>query len=160
RDPLVRVQTAYTLGAWDDPRAGAVLARLAVRDARDRFLSAAVMSSLNKANLEAVMLGVLAEAKTAGPPPGVMANLFRTAAGLKPPKALASLLTAVGTPEKEAGAKWHLVALAGLLDGLEAQGSSLARVSKEGNDEVRDAVTNLVPLFSAARRAATEPMND
>jgi putative membrane-bound dehydrogenase-like protein len=44
-DPQVRLQLAYSLGEWDDPRAGRALGRMAVRAADDPYLSAAVMSS-------------------------------------------------------------------------------------------------------------------
>ena len=40
------MQLAYTLGEWNDPQAGQALGQLAVREAGDRFLSAAVMSSV------------------------------------------------------------------------------------------------------------------
>ncbi len=44
-DAQVRMQLAYSLGEWDDPRAGQALARLALGDAGDVYLAAAVMSS-------------------------------------------------------------------------------------------------------------------
>src|SRR5205823_9258415 len=66
-DAKVRMQLAYTLGAWDDPRAGAALGKLAVRSAGDRLLSAAVLSSVSAANLEAVVAAARAEAGGAPP---------------------------------------------------------------------------------------------
>src|SRR5205807_1534779 len=51
-DPQVRMQVALSLGAWDDAAAGAALAQLARRDADDRFVAAAVLSSLTNKNLE------------------------------------------------------------------------------------------------------------
>ncbi|MEQ1854665.1 MAG: PVC-type heme-binding CxxCH protein, partial [Chthoniobacteraceae bacterium] len=44
-DAKVRLQLAFSLGEWNDPRAGAALGRLAVAEHRDGFLTAAVMSS-------------------------------------------------------------------------------------------------------------------
>lgn len=44
-DPQVRLQVAYSLGEWDDPRAGRALGRMAIQAAGDPYLTAAVMSS-------------------------------------------------------------------------------------------------------------------
>ncbi len=59
-DPHVRLQLAYTLGEWADPRAGGALGRLLLQEPKDRFLTAAGMSSVNARNLDAVLLAVLA----------------------------------------------------------------------------------------------------
>src|SRR6185312_11771222 len=53
-DPQVQLQLAYTLGEWNDPRAGDALAKLAVRVADDRYLSAAILSSISKENIQTV----------------------------------------------------------------------------------------------------------
>jgi HEAT repeat protein len=57
-DPSVRLQLAYTLGEWDDPRAAEALAAIALRDAKDPYVSAAVMSSVNAKNLPGVLSAV------------------------------------------------------------------------------------------------------
>jgi len=44
-DAQVRLQLAYTLGQWQDARAGRALGKMAVAAAADPFMSAAVMSS-------------------------------------------------------------------------------------------------------------------
>jgi len=44
-DAQVRMQLAYSLGEWHDPRAGRALARLTLRDPGDEYVIAAVMSS-------------------------------------------------------------------------------------------------------------------
>src|SRR5205085_11644484 len=49
-DAQVRMQLAYTLGEWHDPRAGAALGELAGRAAGDPYLTAAVLSSVTKNN--------------------------------------------------------------------------------------------------------------
>ena len=60
-DPRVRLELAYTLGRWDDD--GHILGTMAVNDANDRFVSAAVMSSITKKNLSDVLLTVLKSEK-------------------------------------------------------------------------------------------------
>lgn len=44
-DPQVRMQLAYSLGEWDDARAGRALGRMAAEAVHDPYLTAAVMSS-------------------------------------------------------------------------------------------------------------------
>jgi len=149
-DAMVRMQLAYTLGEWDDARAGTVLGRLAARAAGDRFLTAAALSSVNAKNLEAVLLAALAEGKSA-PPAGLVENLLRSASGLRQPKAIAALLNAVGTPKDGKFAPWQFTALAGLIDALEARGSSFARLGEDGGTEVQDALKKLDAVFAAAR---------
>jgi len=45
-DPRVRLQTAFTLGAWPSEKNTSILSRIAARDAKDDWIRAAVMSSL------------------------------------------------------------------------------------------------------------------
>ena len=66
------MQLAYTLGEWEDPQAGPALARLALQGADDRFLSAAVLSSVNKKNLESLLASILAGAPNSPPPGSVL----------------------------------------------------------------------------------------
>ncbi|MGM0489660.1 MAG: PVC-type heme-binding CxxCH protein, partial [Planctomycetota bacterium] len=47
-DAQVRMQLAYTLGEWEDRRAGDALARIALADADDPLMIAAVMSSASR----------------------------------------------------------------------------------------------------------------
>src|SRR5262249_31920997 len=65
-DAQVRLQLACTLGEWDDARAGEALGRLVLKDGGDRYLLAAVLSSVTKKNLDGLLLTVL---KGKSPPP-------------------------------------------------------------------------------------------
>jgi putative membrane-bound dehydrogenase-like protein len=149
-DAQVRMRLAYTLGEWADPRAGDALGRLALRDAGDRFLVAAVMSSVNRNNLDRVMLAVL---KGGGkvPPAGLVESLLRMASALGDTKALATLLAAVGTAEDSKYAPWQYVALAGLLDALDERNTPLPKLQAGGSAEVKAALKKVSGLFDAAR---------
>ena len=61
-DPQVRMQLAYSLGEWKDPRAAVALGRMALEYADDPYLSAAVMSSAT-AGTEAMIADVKAGSK-------------------------------------------------------------------------------------------------
>ncbi len=150
-DPQVRMQLAYTLGEWDDPQAGPALGRLALQAAGDRFLLAAVVSSVNKNNLHSLLVTVF-EGGQSGPPPAALTeSLLRLANALGDAKTFATLLRKVSRPENGRYAAWQFAALAGLLDALDQRNSSLAKLEQQGDEELTTAVRQLVKLFDAAR---------
>jgi putative membrane-bound dehydrogenase-like protein len=155
-DPQVRMQLAYTLGEWQDAQAGPALAHLALADPGDRYLAAAVMSSVNRDNLDAVLLAVLAESKSISIPADLVDRLFRAARGLGDQRAMVALLRAVATPERGEFAAWQFAALAGLVDTLDRGNTSLKRLRDDGGKELQAAVDQLAALFSAARSAAAD----
>jgi putative membrane-bound dehydrogenase-like protein len=155
-DAQVRMQLAFTLGEWDDPRAGQALGELAVRDRDDPYLLAAVASSVNKKNLDRVLLGVLRSGRGAAPPAPVISRLLLLATAMGQKQAMATLLAAVAAPDKEGMyAPWQYAALAGLLDSLDQRNTSLAQLAQSGAEE-KTAVARLAGLFSAARAAVAD----
>jgi putative membrane-bound dehydrogenase-like protein len=155
-DPQVQMQLAYTLGQWDDPLAGRALGKLAVDHVSDRYLLPAVMSSVNKKNLDAVFLGVLAECRPHLPPPLLSANLIRLADAFGNTRIMVRLLTTVARPENGKYGLWQFAALAGLLDLLEQRGTSLARVHAEADRDLQEVFKELSGLFKAARAAVRD----
>jgi putative heme-binding domain-containing protein len=149
------MQLAYTLGEWDDPRAGEALGKLAVQDAADPYLSAAVMSSLTKKNLDTVLLTVLSGSRTV-PPAGLTENLLRLANAFGNTKTLATLLTRVATPEKGHYAPWQFAALAGLLDTLDQRNTTLAQLQDRGDPGVKAALQRVPAVFAAARASMAD----
>jgi putative membrane-bound dehydrogenase-like protein len=115
-DSQVRLQAAYSLGYWDDPKAAEALGRMAVKYADDPYLTAAVLSSLTEKNLLGVLATVLKEAGENGPPPAFVAQLMRMAAATKNNKAEAELLTAATTPKNGKFARWQFEAIGGYYD--------------------------------------------
>ena len=99
-DAQVRQQVAYSLGYWDDPKAAETLGHMAVKNADDPYITAAVLSSLTEKNLPGVLATVLKEAGENGPPPAFVAQLMRMAAATKNDKAQAELLTAASDAEE------------------------------------------------------------
>jgi putative membrane-bound dehydrogenase-like protein len=150
-DPSVRMQLAYTLGQWDDARAGDALGQLALRDADDRFLSAAVMSSVNRKNLDRVLSTVMTGSRQAEPPAPLVENLLRMANALDHTAALTTLLKAVATPQEGKYAPWQFTALAGLLDALDQRNTPLTKLRDDGSEEQKAALKQLMGLFAAAR---------
>ena len=73
-DALVRIDLVCTLGEWDEGAGREALGRLIAASATDRYLMAAAMSSVNRQNLD----GVLVAACTA--PRAAVGRAMRTAA--------------------------------------------------------------------------------
>jgi len=145
-DAQVRLQVAYSLGEWRDPRAAAALASLARRSARDSFTMSAVMSSLNADNLPA-LAALVTDRKSGGDPPQqLVRDLLATAAGMDGGKALPQLLAAVVKPDGGKFRPWQLAAAAGALDSLQRQGKGWAKLP----DATR---ASLEPVVAFARSA-------
>jgi putative membrane-bound dehydrogenase-like protein len=154
-DAQVRLQLACTLGEWDDARAGAALARLGRGAPEDRYLLAAVLSSVNRKNLEPLLRAVLeAGGNKEAPSAGLVENLPRLALALGDTRAAVRVLEAAAAPEKGRYAPWQFAAVAGLLDALDQRGTPLAKLQKEASPELQGALRPLGDLFAAARSLA------
>jgi putative membrane-bound dehydrogenase-like protein len=152
-DAGVRMQLAFSLGEWADARAGRALGRLLARAAGDLYPRAACMTSLTRGNLDAVLAGVL---EAGAPPAGLIEALMQQAGAMGHDRAILTLLDLVARLPKGEAPGWRLEVLAAFLDGLAARRSSLARLSKDGSEEMRAAVARLAPLFAAARAGALD----
>ncbi|MFA6543323.1 MAG: PVC-type heme-binding CxxCH protein [Limisphaerales bacterium] len=151
-DAKTRLQLAFSLGQWSDPRAGAALGRLAVASHQDHFLTAAVMSSA----LPHARAVVEAVAKAGGPAlQALMGPLLNLSFGLNDRVAIARLLqpvlTASGrfTPEQ-------VGAFSLMLDALAQRKSSLAELRGKNSDELSQLLANADALLAQARASATQ----
>jgi putative heme-binding domain-containing protein len=145
---------AYTLGGWNDPRAGKALAHLAARHAGDDYLIAAVLSSVHKDNLGEVLAGVLAAGEEKGLSEKLAGRLFGVSAALSDRQTLAPALKRVTEPSGGRYPPWQSTALAGLLDAVGRQGRSLEKLADE---PMRGRIDRMV---DAARRTAADGKSD
>jgi putative membrane-bound dehydrogenase-like protein len=93
-EPKVRLQLAFTLGAWTNATAGETLSRLAVKDQDDPFMLAAIMSSAGP-HVRALAEGTL----KSGPNGPLRDSLANLALALNDRATLASLLTPILSPK-------------------------------------------------------------
>jgi putative membrane-bound dehydrogenase-like protein len=119
-DPQVRLQLAYSLGEWDDPRVGATLAELALGDKDDPYLTAAILSSVRKNNLNAVLAAVYADVSHSSPVL-LLESLSRLVPAMGDEQALNTLLDKITMAQAGRYASWQLSALSGLLDSLDQE---------------------------------------
>jgi putative membrane-bound dehydrogenase-like protein len=156
-DVQVRLQLAYTLGEWDDARAGEGLGLLAVKGGGDRYLLAAILSSVNRKNLDPTLQRVLAAGSgDEGQRAALLGQLLRLANAFGDTGATVTLLNAVATPQEGRFAPWQFAALAELLDTLDQRNSSLAKLRQTDDAKLQAAVGRLEDLFTAARAIAVD----
>ena len=150
-DPQVRMQVAYSLGEWNDPRAAEALGRLAAASADEPYITAAVLSSLTKQNLEPVMAALLSRNKGRTPAGPTLANLLRFARSVGDLHAVVAVLNQVsGTPERKVEPS-QIESAGVLLDAMAASQTSLGALEAQGDEETRSAVARFSRLFDSAR---------
>ncbi|MBX3745266.1 MAG: c-type cytochrome [Verrucomicrobiae bacterium] len=142
-DPKVRLQLAFSLGAWDSPRAGEALGQLAVANLDQPFLVAAVLSSVLP-HARAVADAVARAGAGAWEP--LAAPMIRMALGTGQRDVLARLVEPMLALEGERFEPWQMDALARFLDLLSREKIDWRRL---GGSDPGD------PLAGWERRAET-----
>ncbi len=140
-DPQVRAQVAFTLGTWANPQAGRVLAELAAKDAKDPYITAAVVSSLNKDTFADFVNRPEVKGLMATP---LLPKLITTAVGLGDDKALSVLLAKVTTADGGKYEAWQFTAVESVLDAWQRSAKG-----KEPPAEV-------TAMFASARAVAVD----
>jgi putative membrane-bound dehydrogenase-like protein len=152
-DPKVRLQLACSLGEWADLQAGAALGRLALKNADDVYISAAVMSSAVPHYATIVDTLLASGAPTRGP---LYRNLLNMALALNNREVMARLLEPVVTPKDGTYAGEQLVGWAAWLDLLASRGISPQQVTDAAKDSLAERMNQGVGLLDAAREAAID----
>jgi putative membrane-bound dehydrogenase-like protein len=147
-DAAVRQQVGYTLGEWPGAEVGEALARLLARE-RERYVRAAALSSaLPHAEV------VLEALHDAGP--GQSALVAEIAAATANARALTRLLAAVPAALARGEEGEGLRSLGELLDLLQRQGQTLARLHGDAGAPLRQALEALDPVLARARAIAAD----
>jgi putative heme-binding domain-containing protein len=154
-DPHVSLQLAYSLGEWDDPRAGKVLGQLAIRYPDEPYIQAAVFSSATPhlAEIAREIVGSRDQLPLARQATW-LAELLRLAAALGDDRALRSLLETVCHPTASGYAGWQFATVGDFLDDLSRRNSSLGDVLGRSPDANDGTSADVSQLFVAARQVA------
>ncbi len=144
-DAQVRMQLAYTRGVWGGAATGRALGRIAARSGEDRYLLAAILSSVRT---DDVLTGMLTTSATENPPSEVLLQeLFRLANAIGDAGTLARLQSLLTELDTNHSAPLQLRLLATALDAAASKpDSKLAQSLKQA--------TNMAPLWAAARQIA------
>ncbi len=153
-DAQVRLQLAFTLGEWRDPRAGEALASLLLAHGEDEYLKAAVLSSVRAVNLPVILGRVVRAGASKLPSEQILRDLLGLAAAFGDKQTLALWLKQVTTPHEGHYAGWQLTALIGLLEALERRGQPLEQVA---DDAMRIQIGR---MFIQARATAADAKAD
>ena len=152
-DARVRLQLACALGEWNDPRAGAALAKLAVKDAGDTYIAAAVMGSAT-AHYEALANAML---ESGGPVGGPMyRNLLAMSLALNNRDLTARLMRPVVTRDAGGATAEQMAAFGQFLDVLALAKSSVDQLAAGAKDALADQLAGSAPIFDDARRVVAD----
>jgi putative membrane-bound dehydrogenase-like protein len=127
-DPMVRLQLAYTLGETQEANASSALARLAVANYADPYITAAVMSSLTKENIGPVLASVLSGDGDQRVPESIVQRLLALATAFGDDTVVNKALASILQPADGTLGSRQFAALAGILDVLERQKKSLDKL--------------------------------
>lgn len=153
-DAQVRMQAAWSLGQWRDPAAGRVLGRMAAAEAGDRFLTAAILSSLTRESLPAAVEVITAERANALKATALLEPLLTLAVALKCDDALARLLDTIAAPDDSGALSgWQYAAARGFLESLERRKLTPAALADAAERPLAKALGRLDEML--ARAAAT-----
>ena len=156
-DPHVRMQLAYTLGELPGAGPAAAIGDMLASDGGDRFLFSALMSSVNKDNIESVLTRVLASSQEANLNQKLIINLLDLAAALGNEQALVRLMQSVTQDHDGKIEVWQYSALAQLLDSLARRNESLVeKIKKSTIADADELLSSVDRLFAAARKAAQD----
>ncbi len=153
-EPTIRLQLAYSLGEWNDPRSAQALAKIALASQSDPYITAAVLSSLNKENVGPVLAAVMGGNGKGPPPERLVDRLLRISAALGDDDALVKAIAAITQSKDGKFAAWQFTALAGMLDVTSRRKQSL---DQKLDDKLRGQV---VETFQAARDAIAAGRGD
>ncbi|HTU20947.1 MAG TPA: PVC-type heme-binding CxxCH protein [Gemmataceae bacterium] len=156
--PRVRFQLAFTLGAGDSPEIVKALARIARRDAGDRWTQTAVLSSVHGSGVGLLETLVKDVSFLKGASAARLQLLTRLAAlvGVKANDAdLERALHLLGTGAGQV-APWQPAVLDGLGQGLQNSSRSLAQLWEKPPASLKDALAGVRPLFEQAAKVSQD----
>jgi putative membrane-bound dehydrogenase-like protein len=153
-DPRVRFHCALALGESNDRAAIAALARIATRDAEDRWTRAAVLSSVSRHPVE-FMDAVLAQSSGLNGLPPLMADAGQVIGASQPPENILTLLNKI-TSSRNLDFPSQAAAVNGMSEALRRRKLGLKAVIEGESAPARQARTNLSRLtFTAIRVSGT-----
>ena len=147
-DAKVRLELASTLGAYDDQAASAALANLALGADGDRYITAAVMGSLSRRNVSAVLAAVVLSGGRESEP--VILELIGQAVAMGEKESIAHVVELVCSPKGKRPEAMRFEALATILDGLAKRKWPIETLPSTARDRI-------VETIQAARLATEEP---
>jgi putative heme-binding domain-containing protein len=151
-DDQVRLQLAYTLGQWSDPRAAEALTKLAQKNAGDPYITAAVISSAPR-HVAGMLQASLASEQSS---PDLAAKLLGLAVAMKNDEAVAVALERIGADASPERRGERFAQLATLLEVLARRNMSLKQFREQSAPRVREALAKCMAVLDEARGAVPD----
>lgn len=155
-DAQVRLQLAYTLGVWEDPGAGDALAKIALAEAEDPLMIAAVMSSASRFPGQ-ILHRLLDEVPPSEAQVSLIANLFRLLLDAERHNSVAQELPRIAARHTDRYQRWQYTVLADLIDVVEERGQSFRDYIETWPASRRESLEALQGLFRQAREDVSDP---
>ena len=160
-DPFVRLQLAYSLGQWNDKRAGFALGELALTGADDKYLSTAIISSLNAENIGKVLTAVLGPLTASAQQQEFVIRLLRLGSLLGDRKIVKTVFDRIAESPHAEYTSWHFDALAEVLDALNHRRKRLGESQSPDTKMLRpEAFQHLSRLWEQAAQIAIDENAD
>src|SRR5262249_23300495 len=151
------LQLAYTLGELTDPAAADLLGVQLATSGDDRFIRAALFSSVNAKNITQVLTGVLGYVGQAEPNPAVIGAALDMAAAFGNDQTLADIVESITVKKGGRAAPWKFIAVSRLLDSLERRKESLLeRLKRSKAANLPTLLDGVDQLFADAREFSDE----
>jgi hypothetical protein len=174
-DPEIRVryQLAFSLGEWDDPRAGRALALIALRDYqhgnKPESQFQVVGKSHRMSDMAPMETAVLSSAtghwnemletifsRPQPPPPALIQALMAATSPMNNRGAFEQVLAELAKPRGANFAPWQLAALSGMIEALEHHASSLAKLYARSRQSLKPVIKEVDGIVAQARRGALD----
>lgn len=149
-DAKVRLQLACTIGQWKGSEAGKTLAKIALKDADDTYIAAAVISSAGN-HFDQLSVAVASSGRIEGP---LFDNVVLMAIATDQRRAISALLTSVLRPNGKTHSASQFRAFGGFLNDLAQRKSSLQKMQSVADDELAATLKQSEAIFAAARATA------
>jgi putative heme-binding domain-containing protein len=146
-DAQVRLQLAYSLGEWTDPRAADGLVALTARNPTDPFLASAVLSSATP-HVGRMLSAALALRERQ---PVFVATLLALAVATKNDEGIATALEAIAADASPKRRGERFYQLTSFLDVLSRRGTPLSRFREQSSQRVKEALAKAMSVLDEAR---------
>ncbi|MFP6694595.1 MAG: PVC-type heme-binding CxxCH protein, partial [Pirellulales bacterium] len=151
QDPHVQLQLAYSAGSWDNPpAAGKLLGELALKHIESEHHSAAVMSSVNAANVQETLAAVLLRSAGSEPERKLIDRLLAMGVAFGKKDAVAATFTRLSVLKGDRFTATQFRSLASLLDALSGRKLPLDELLEAG------VKARVAKMFAQARRTAID----
>ena len=158
-DPQVRLQLAFSSGTLGKPQQQArLLAAQLIAPEEQRFLTAALNSSLSKANVTHVISEVLRQSDASKPAAdALLSRLFALDGSYGNKGSLVTWITLCADPKLRKSPQRLFAMSATLLDTLQRRGLSLSGLRADGPPATRQAIDGFRQVLDLARQTAAKP---